>query len=93
MTQISNLRISFGGETFATLYDLPRNVTLASAPTGNGNGNGNGGTCSAAAWVATSVYTGGQTVSHGGKEYTAKWWTQGDTPGTNAVWDETRTCR
>lgn len=48
--------------------------------------------CAAAAWSSTAVYTGGAKVGHQGKEYTAKWWTQGDTPGTNAVWNLVGNC-
>ncbi|WP_051775499.1 glycoside hydrolase family 19 protein [Paenibacillus tyrfis] len=36
----------------------------------------------ASPWVATQVYVSGNEVSYNGKIYRAKWWTQGDTPGT-----------
>jgi chitinase len=42
--------------------------------------------CTAPAWSATAVYTGGQQVSHNNRQYTAKWWTQGETPGTTGEW-------
>jgi chitinase len=48
--------------------------------------------CSTAAWVASQVYTAGNTASSGGVIYTAQWWTQGETPGTAAVWRATGTC-
>ncbi|MFC9985091.1 chitinase C-terminal domain-containing protein, partial [Microbacterium keratanolyticum] len=94
MTQISNLRVTVGDQTFATLYDLPRGVTVVepSAGTTPGGGTGGTGSCTVAAWSASAVYTGGAKVSHGGSVYTAKWWTQGDTPGTNAVWGEGARC-
>jgi chitinase len=38
------------------------------------------------AWSASKVYVGGDTASHGGTEYRAKWWTQGETPGTTGEW-------
>ncbi|MFC8731333.1 carbohydrate-binding protein [Luteimicrobium sp. NPDC057192] len=41
-----------------------------------------GTTCSAA-WSASTVYTGGQTASENGVNYTANWWTQGDDPATH----------
>lgn len=34
----------------------------------------------AAEWDASTAYTGGETVAYQGKQYRAKWWTQGDTP-------------
>jgi chitinase len=51
-------------------------------------------TCSAAAWSASTVYTGGQTVSYQGTVYTAQWWTQGDTPGASgsSPWKATGSC-
>ncbi|WP_406059688.1 chitinase [Streptomyces sp. NBC_01077] len=39
-----------------------------------------------AAWNASSVYTGGMTASHNGHNWSAKWWTQNETPGTTGEW-------
>ncbi|MDO3678991.1 carbohydrate-binding protein [Paenibacillus ehimensis] len=36
----------------------------------------------ASPWVVTQVYVSGNEVSYNGNIYRAKWWTQGDTPGT-----------
>ncbi|MGW2592445.1 lytic polysaccharide monooxygenase [Streptomyces sp. NPDC001515] len=47
---------------------------------------GTPGDCTAAAWQAGSVYNGGDTVSRNGHNYRAKWWTQGDEPGTGGDW-------
>ena len=44
------------------------------------------GVCSAPAWDASAVYTGGDVVSHNGHEWRAKWWTQGEEPGTTGEW-------
>ncbi|MEQ0560890.1 family 20 glycosylhydrolase [Amycolatopsis sp. NEAU-NG30] len=44
------------------------------------------GTCSAPEWSASQVYTGGNVVSHNGHKWTAKWWTQGEEPGTTGQW-------
>ncbi len=48
-------------------------------------------TC-AAAWNASSVYTGGQSASYNGHNWSAKWWTQGETPGAADVWADQGTC-
>jgi predicted chitinase/chitodextrinase len=40
-------------------------------------------TC-AAAWNSTTAYSGGAQVSYNGRNYTARWWTQGDRPDQNA---------
>ncbi len=39
------------------------------------------------AWDPSAVYTGGDTISHQSQRYRAKWWTQGETPGTSDVWE------
>ena len=39
-----------------------------------------------AAWSASAVYTGGMAVSHRARKYTARWWTQGEEPGTTGEW-------
>jgi chitinase/chitodextrinase len=41
--------------------------------------------CTADAWSASAVYVGGDQVSYGNHQWTAKWWTQGETPGA-AEW-------
>ncbi|MFC4336763.1 lytic polysaccharide monooxygenase auxiliary activity family 9 protein [Salininema proteolyticum] len=38
------------------------------------------------AWGAGQVYQGGDEVTHSGEKYRAKWWTQGDEPGTTGQW-------
>lgn len=38
-------------------------------------------------WVSSNAYVGGDTVTYNGSTYKAKWWTQGDTPGSAAVWE------
>lgn len=49
-------------------------------------------TC-AAAWNSGSVYTGGMTASYGGHNWSAKWWTQNETPGSSSgVWADQGTC-
>lgn len=42
----------------------------------------------AGTWDSAAVYTGGDTVSYGGRRYRAKWWTQGETPGSADVWED-----
>lgn len=38
------------------------------------------------AWSANTVYHNGDVVSHDGQNWTAGWWTQGETPGTTGEW-------
>ena len=56
---------------------------------GNDGGDGGGdqpGDCTAGAWSAGDVYTGGETVSHAGHTWRAKWWVTGEEPGTTGEW-------
>lgn len=39
-------------------------------------------------WDSAAVYLSGDTVSYQGRRYRAKWWTQGETPGTSDVWED-----
>ncbi|PWR08781.1 chitinase [Micromonospora acroterricola] len=48
--------------------------------------------CSAS-WQSSAVYTGGAQVSHNGRNYQAKWWTQNEAPpGTTGVWQDLGAC-
>jgi chitinase len=51
-----------------------------------------GGSCTAPAWSSSAVYTGGALVSYNGHTWKAKWWTQGETPGTADVWADQGAC-
>nr|WP_086938500.1 glycosyl hydrolase family 18 protein [Thaumasiovibrio occultus] len=46
------------------------------------------GAANVSTWDASAVYVGGDSVEHAGKTWVAKWWTQGNEPGTNAVWED-----
>ena len=43
------------------------------------------GNCGSA-WSASAVYTAGMNVAHRNRAYTARWWTQGEEPGTTGEW-------
>ncbi|MEV4412686.1 glycoside hydrolase family 19 protein [Catellatospora sp. NPDC049609] len=44
-------------------------------------------------WQASAVYTNGMQVSHNGRNYQAKWWTQNEAPpGTTGVWQDLGSC-
>jgi predicted chitinase len=46
----------------------------------------------AGGWNSSAVYTGGNVASYNGHNWSAKWWTQGETPGTVDVWADQGTC-
>lgn len=46
----------------------------------------------AATWSATTAYSGGQKASHHGRNWTARWWTQRETPGSTSVWVDAGRC-
>ena len=39
----------------------------------------------APAWNSTSTYVAGDVVTYAGKDYKAKWWTQGNVPGADQL--------
>ncbi|WP_327002142.1 lytic polysaccharide monooxygenase [Dactylosporangium sp. NBC_01737] len=72
------------------IYDTP--MAFYACVDVNVGGGGGGpttppptGSCGTA-WSASAVYTGGMTVSHKSRKYTARWWTQGEEPGTTGEW-------
>jgi chitinase len=94
-------QVSYNGHLWTAKWwtqgDIPGNNSQ-NVWTDNGACGGGGtttppaGGCPAA-WNATSVYVNGNTVSYNGHKWTAKWWTQGDTPGGSAgVWTDNGPC-
>jgi chitinase len=71
---IAALTAALAVMTAGVLYTVANPFTASAATT-----------CSAA-WSASKVYVGGDTASHNGTEYRAKWWTQGEEPGTTGEW-------
>jgi chitinase len=59
----------------------PPQTTPTTTPTTPG-----GGSCTAAEWDRTKVYVKDDVVSHNTHKWTAKWWTQGEEPGTTGEW-------
>ncbi|MFC4101907.1 lytic polysaccharide monooxygenase [Paenibacillus xanthanilyticus] len=78
------------GLTAGTSYSFTvkaKNATTTSASSAALSVSTTGGTTTTyPAWSSTAVYLGGAKVSYGGKNYEARWWTQGETPGTAEVW-------
>src|SRR6201994_3431137 len=56
----------------------------------------NAATACAPAWSSTAVYVGGNSASQSGHNYTAKWWTQNESPATHSgqwdVWADNGAC-
>ncbi|ESK85470.1 glycoside hydrolase family 18 protein [Moniliophthora roreri MCA 2997] len=75
-----NIRKNMGGGTSTTT-------------TGGGGPTGTPGSCSGVdAWNSATAYVGGQKVTYNGRLYTAKWWTQNETPGKADVWTDNGAC-
>ena len=85
---------------FSHLKDIPSGTTAVTSRTGldetaalRAIAEQGGGTSSAFkppsdTWDSAAVYTGGDVVSYQGRRYRAKWWTQGELPGSSDVWEE-----
>ncbi|WP_225811383.1 glycosyl hydrolase family 18 protein [Streptomyces spinosus] len=76
-----NTSLSIGGTAYAPVTDNLKGLGSATPPAGG---------CSAGNWDATKVYSPASqpieqtTVKYNGKVWKAKWWTQGNAPGTGA---------
>ncbi|MEU3877137.1 MULTISPECIES: glycosyl hydrolase family 18 protein [Streptomyces] len=109
-TTPSNWSVTFGGSTYALAGDLARGTTVVdpggpaptptttptSTPTATPTATPTGGSCTAPSWDRASAYSGGATVSWKSRTWKAKWWTQGEEPGTTGewgVWQDLGTCR
>jgi chitinase len=58
-----------------------------------GGGGGTGSCAGVAAWNSSVAYNGGAKVTYNGHVWTAKWWTEADTPGGAAgVWTDSGAC-
>ncbi len=104
----SNWTIGIGGTTYGFNQDYARGGTTTSpsptvSPTTSpspstsptASPSPTAGPCTQPAWNRTSIYTGGMRVSHRGRNWEAKWWTQGEEPGTTGewgVWKDLGTC-
>ncbi|HET9059919.1 MAG TPA: carbohydrate binding domain-containing protein [Acidimicrobiales bacterium] len=79
--------------SYAVAFSKQASVTSPSTTTTTSSGSGGGTSGCAPAWSSSTVYTGGDEVSYNGDDWTAKWWTQGDTPGGPAgVWTDDGPC-
>ncbi|GGM36841.1 chitinase [Longimycelium tulufanense] len=102
----ANYTVSSGGRTYAVQQDLGRQ-TAGGTPTNTTTPTSTTATttatttttpppvCHAPAWDRTEVYTAGDTVSHKSHAWRAKWWTQGEEPGTTdewGVWEDLGPC-
>ncbi|GAA2134908.1 chitinase [Kitasatospora kazusensis] len=64
----------------------PSTPPTSSSPTSTISATPSSGTCTAAAWDSTKVYTAGNTVSYAGHRWHAKWWTLNENPSASGQW-------
>ncbi|KAG0342731.1 Chitinase 1 [Podila horticola] len=92
--------VSYNGHSYTAQWWTQGNVPTSGSPwTDNGSCSGTGPTptvtpgCSGVdAWSSATAYSSGAKVTYGGYVYTAQWWTQGNTPGSNSVWVQGAAC-
>ncbi|NSB14544.1 carbohydrate-binding protein [Clostridium beijerinckii] len=68
-------------------FALPQMSMLAKAATTKASTVIVSASVAYANWDANKAYVSGDTVNYEGKNYKAKWWTQGDKPGSADVWE------
>ena len=97
----ANFTLAFGGQTYALAADHARGgvaPTGTTAPSGTSTASTSPTAsvpgCTAPSWSATAIYTGGTQVSHNGRTWRARWWTQGEAPSTggSGVWEDLGPC-
>ncbi len=84
-----NFTLTFGGQSYAITADYPRGSGGGTPPTSTPTtptSTTQPPACTEPPWSASTVYNGGETVSHDGRLWRAKWWTQGEEPGTTGQW-------
>jgi len=91
----ANFTLTFGGQTYGLAQDYPRGG--GTAPSGSPTTTKPSTTppthaCTIPAWDSSKVYNGGYRASYKGHTWTAKWWTQGETPGAADVWMDNGAC-
>jgi chitinase len=87
----------FAGATPPTTVPTTPTTTPTTGPTtGPTTTPPTGGSCTVAAWSATAVYVANNQASQNGHKYTAKWWTQNESPATHSgqwdVWADNGAC-
>lgn len=85
----SNFKLTFGGKNYALSTDNPRGSSTGTPPTSSTSSSTSStppSACTSPEWTAASVYNGGAQVAHNGHKWRAKWWTQGEEPGTTGQW-------
>ncbi|MDO5602706.1 MAG: glycosyl hydrolase family 18 protein [Oscillospiraceae bacterium] len=77
---------SSGSAVSGAASSAASSAALSSVP----DENGSSAAASSDTWNAETVYTGGETVSYNGKLYKARWWTQGEQPGStqDGAWED-----
>ncbi len=77
----------------ATPTRTPTRTNTPVPPTSTPTSSGGGGSVCAMPWSASKVYWQGDIASHNGRNWRAKWWTQGEEPpGTTGVWEDLGSC-
>ncbi|WP_327414180.1 glycosyl hydrolase family 18 protein [Streptomyces sp. NBC_01233] len=82
-TLLNQISDALGGATQPPVTTPPTTTPPTTTPPTTQPPTGCG---SLPAYVAGTVYTAGNEVSHNGRKYKAQWWTQNETPGTTGEW-------
>lgn len=83
ITLLNQISDALGGTTQPPVTTPPTTTPPTTTPPTTQPPTGCGST---PAYVAGTVYTAGNEVSHKGRKYKAQWWTQNETPGTTGEW-------
>src|SRR3954468_20734074 len=80
----------------SVILAMAASLTFAAGATVYLASSASAATACAPEWSATAVYVGGNSSSQSGHNYTAKWWTQNESPATHSgqwdVWADNGAC-
>lgn len=83
--------ISRGADSISSVLSASQgDISLSSSSDANSALTDSSSAASAGTWNPDTTYNGGEIVSHNGRQYRAKWWTQGEEPGSanGGAWED-----
>ncbi|KAF8072097.1 glycoside hydrolase family 18 protein [Lyophyllum atratum] len=88
----TNASTTTSSSPISTLTPSSSSTSIATPPSPTST-SASGSCVDIAGWAASTIYAGGNRITHSGRIWTAKWWSQGDTPGVALeVWADDGAC-
>ncbi|WP_082994865.1 glycosyl hydrolase family 18 protein [Aquimarina megaterium] len=89
-------KVSYNGNLYTNKWwtkgETPGSSSVWEFVSSCNGGSGGGDFCGSPQWITSIAYNSGDQVYHSQKIYKAKWWTEGETPGSSSVWEFVSDC-